>query len=357
MLEDEAESTTKVSKAVKSGLKTVNKDRSSVSMQRAIDRVSKEREVTKSKSTVQKKKAPVGSQKKAASSKPSTLTKKSKGTTSPRTPVSSTRPLSPKAKARKAPVTKETRDENKQKQSSVRKSKIGSKSSSSKSVEKEERTGVPGNKVIDSVAIASETLAIDKNAVKEKSADRTIETESAKQPGATSEAEIDREKMATSSSTKIIEKSVESEGRDARDITRKMISDILRDGDDELSFEHNGYDVPVSYSAAVTFDMALSALDSSAFIQWQNQMSRVVGTKRLEIRHVEIHSVDYVDDSDLVDMIKINSACALIDDELKTEEEIFSGVCYLRDNNVALLIELFCVEDESSWTVLVDHPR
>jgi len=105
----------------------------------------------------------------------------------------------------------------------------------------------------------------------------------------------------------------------------------------------------------VTYDMATMALDSSPFMQWQTNMSRAVGTKRLEVRHVEIQSVDFIDDR--VDMIKMNTACVLIDEELQTEEEVISGVCYLRDNYVALLIELVCIDDETSWSLLVDHPR
>lgn len=145
------------------------------------------------------------------------------------------------------------------------------------------------------------------------------------------------------------------EGRDSRDITRKMIADILRTGDDALSFEFQGYDVPVSYSPAVDYDMALMATESSPFLQWQNKMSNVIGSKRLEINHVEIHSVDFVDEE--VDMIKMNAICAMIDDETGIQEEIASGVCYLRDNYVAFLLELFCIEDESSWSILVDNPR
>jgi hypothetical protein len=100
--------------------------------------------------------------------------------------------------------------------------------------------------------------------------------------------------------------------------------------------------------------MAAMALQSTAFRQWQDKMNRMVGPKRLEIRHVDIHSVDCMDDR--VDMIKMNTTCVLIDEELQTEQEVLSGVCYLRDNYVALLIELFCVDDESSWAILVDKP-
>ena len=80
-----------------------------------------------------------------------------------------------------------------------------------------------------------------------------------------------------------------------------------------------------------------------------------MGNKRLEIRHVDIQSVDFVEDR--VDMIKMSTACVLIDEELDLEEEVLSGVCYLRDAYVGLLLELVCIEDESSWSVLVDKPR
>jgi len=163
------------------------------------------------------------------------------------------------------------------------------------------------------------------------------------------------DKIADAEETASPDDDDELEGRDSRDITRKMIADILRTGDDQLSFEFQGYDVPVSYSPAVDYDMALMALGSSPFLQWQNKMSNVVGTKRLEIEHVDIHSVDFVGDA--VDMIKMNAVCIMIDDENGAKEEITSGVCYLRDNYVAFLLELFCIDDETSWSILVDNPR
>ena len=56
-------------------------------------------------------------------------------------------------------------------------------------------------------------------------------------------------------------------------------------------------------------------------------------------------------------MIKMNAVCIMIDDENGAKEEITSGVCYLRDNYVAFLLELFCIDDETSWSILVDNPR
>ena len=50
------------------------------------------------------------------------------------------------------------------------------------------------------------------------------------------------------------------------------------------------------------------------------------------------------------------TACALIDEELKTEEEILSGVCYLQDSYVGVLLKLFCIEDETLWSIVVDKP-
>ena len=50
------------------------------------------------------------------------------------------------------------------------------------------------------------------------------------------------------------------------------------------------------------------------------------------------------------------TAYALIDEEFKTEEEILSRVCYLRDGYVGALLKLFCIEDETSRSIVVDKP-
>ncbi len=147
------------------------------------------------------------------------------------------------------------------------------------------------------------------------------------------------------------------EDRDARDITRKMISDILRDTNDELSFEFGGRDVAVTYGPSVSYETASLALISSPFLQWQAKISRSVGTKRIEVRHVDIQTVDFINNGDVIDSIKIDSHCVLIDDEHDGLEEEINGICYLRDTRVGLLIELSCVDDGTSWSVLVDQPR
>ncbi len=147
------------------------------------------------------------------------------------------------------------------------------------------------------------------------------------------------------------------EDRDARDITRKMISDILRDTNDELSFEFGGRDVAVTYGPSVSYETASLALTSSPFLQWQAKISRSVGTKRIEVRHVDIQTVDFINNSDVIDSIKIDSHCVLIDEEHDGLEEEINGICFLRDTRVGLLIELSCVDDGTSWSVLVDQPR
>mmetsp|Transcript_18793 Transcript_18793/g.28566 ORF Transcript_18793/g.28566 Transcript_18793/m.28566 type:complete len:588 (-) Transcript_18793:132-1895(-) len=147
----------------------------------------------------------------------------------------------------------------------------------------------------------------------------------------------------------------EAEGRDARDITRKVIADILRESNDELTFESNGHDVPVSYGPSITNEVASMALMSSAFLRWQARVSRVVGTKRIEVRHVEIQSVDFIDEE--IDGVKIQTHCVLIDEELDGAEEEISSICYLCDTRVGVLLELACVDDGSSWSILVDQPR
>jgi len=50
------------------------------------------------------------------------------------------------------------------------------------------------------------------------------------------------------------------------------------------------------------------------------------------------------------------TSCALIDEELKTEEEILSRVCYLWDNYLGVLLKLFCIKNETLWSIVVDKP-
>jgi len=366
--------------ATKPRTKTDMKEKlaSSPSMQRAIDRVSKERNVSNNSPKSVQKKTKVVTTSKVSSPKAADFSKvKSKVTTtiaSPRTSATATAASRPApTKARNSPTKHLTLNATKKSpvKKGVQPAKIGKTADGFVLSDGPQLSTLFKEKIaVDIVehpfvlSDGSQLSSIDESGVPvdivEQPEDDGVEsiTMGCSIETVDTNMDIDIEKKAsTISATRTTEEETprDEEGRDARDITRKMISDILRDGNDELCFEFQGCDVPVSYSASVTYDMATMALDSSPFMQWQTNMSRAVGTKRLEVRHVEIQSVDFIDDR--VDMIKMNTACVLIDEELQTEEEVISGVCYLRDNYVALLIELVCIDDETSWSLLVDHPR
>jgi len=361
----------------------VGKVDNSASMQRAIERVSRERNVKKNASTSLQKKKPKASSTNSTSSNTASSSKASTGNKKVKAPATATTASrssgsSPSSSATsrvrsvsstnsKDGVTKKTVKTSTSKTTSIRrqgkdgKMKDVAEKKTSKKIH-ELHSAPPEEKKMAIYAIPEDRKIQDDIIKEEKTKEEpAIEEEEAEIIKVNVSMDIEK-KLSTDSSVHFSEASPEEQDddrEDSRELTRKMITDILRDGDDddELSFEFQGYDVPVTYSADVTYDMAAMALESSPFNQWQNKMSRVVGTKHLEIRHVEIQSVDFFEDTSRVDMIKMNTACALVDEELKTEEEILSGACYLRDSYVAVLLELFCIEDESSWSILVDKPR
>ena len=124
-----------------------------------------------------------------------------------------------------------------------------------------------------------------------------------------------------------------------------------------LSFQFCGKNVPVVHNASIPREVALVSIQSTPFLQWAAKSNRTYGTKRIDIRSVEIQSVDFAADTGRIDMIKINADMVLIDEEIQVEDEVLPGVCCLRANSIALLVELVCVDDGSSWSLLVDHPR
>lgn len=149
----------------------------------------------------------------------------------------------------------------------------------------------------------------------------------------------------------------EADARDANEMKRRMICGILRDDNDELQFEFRGNDVPVTYNHNIPYEIAQSVLHSTPFLQWQSKVSRTLGAKRIDIHHVDILDVDMAGDN--VDMIKIQVEHSIVDEELVDDEQVIyqSGICYLRDCSVGLLVELYCIDDETSWSLLIDQPR
>lgn len=338
--------------------------KSSASMQRAIDRVSKEQNVkTNSPATTQRKTV---AQRKASKAKASSSTANDKiksGKTSPVRTKSSSKKASavnPESKIKrrtKLAALSETETVELPNMTPKRISDVLKAPLKIKETPKENTDSLEEVKVL---MQAVDTIKKQRSEIFQPEAmkarvDPTPQTKATVSPPQPQDDKRVPDEIPDATHATSRDDDEEVRGRDSRDITRRMINDILRVGDDELSFEFQGHDVPVTYSAAVDYDMAVRALESSPFHQWQIKMSNVIGTKRLEIIQVEIHSVDFIDDC--VDMIKMNTVCEMVDDENGTREEISSGVCYLRDNYVAVLLELFCIDDESSWSILVDNPR
>lgn len=147
------------------------------------------------------------------------------------------------------------------------------------------------------------------------------------------------------------------DARDANDMKRRLVSGILRDDDDELQFEFRGDDIPVTYNHLIPHELAQKILVSTPFLQWQSKVSRIVGSKRIDINHVEILDVDIAGDH--VDMIKIQVEYCIVDEEMEDNQQVVyqSGICYLRDCTVGLLVELYCIDDGTSWSLLIDQPR
>jgi len=113
--------------------------------------------------------------------------------------------------------------------------------------------------------------------------------------------------------------------------------------------------IPIKYNSSISYDEASSALESRPFCQWIEKVSRVFGSRRIDLLGLEIQSIDFIDQR--VDSIKLKVESVLKDDETEIKDGEMTEICWLRDFSVGILIELDCVEDDTIWSVLVDQPR
>lgn len=60
----------------------------------------------------------------------------------------------------------------------------------------------------------------------------------------------------------------------------------------DLSCLFRGKEIPVSFSASVTREIAVKALESENFCTWRDRCEATNNEKRLELHSVEIQNVD-----------------------------------------------------------------
>ncbi len=155
-----------------------------------------------------------------------------------------------------------------------------------------------------------------------------------------------------------------------------------------IYFQFRDEYVPLVYHPTVSREAAYLAIASKPFLTWAAKTGRKFGSNRIDCRQVEIQSVDF--DMSMgcrVDMIKIRVDAVLVDEEenygdnvkMKKADKLkckgnrrisreipkdlnhsyskdISGTFCLRNNSVGLLVEFVCIDDQSSWSLLVDHP-
>ena len=122
-----------------------------------------------------------------------------------------------------------------------------------------------------------------------------------------------------------------------------------------LSFNFRENRVPVTFHSSIAYDEVLLAIDSRPFQVWVEKVSRVCGSKCIELHGVDIERVNIINGR--IDYINMRVKSDLVDEDDAIGNEEIEGVCCLRDSAVGILIELRCVEDDSIWSILVDQPR
>jgi hypothetical protein len=149
---------------------------------------------------------------------------------------------------------------------------------------------------------------------------------------------------------------------------------------DDLVFQFRGQSVPVTKSAGVTMEEAQMTLRTNPFRSWVHRMETSISEgeaqrRQVQIRSVELQSVDLFGARG-VGFCKIKSHCTLqmvktttnsnnnnneptaaaAQDELITTTNL-PGICLLRGDAVAILVALFCTEDNTVHSLLVEQPR
>ncbi|CAB9513912.1 diketo-D-gluconic acid reductase [Seminavis robusta] len=136
---------------------------------------------------------------------------------------------------------------------------------------------------------------------------------------------------------------------------------------EQLSFSFRGQSVPVTWSAAVSLEQANMTLVSKPFRNWVQRIESSKsspGQRQIQIESVELQSVDMFGARG-VGFAKIKSHCKLQITSNSSQEAAsedvtttnLPGICLLRGDAVAILVALFCTEDDTVHSLLVEQPR
>jgi hypothetical protein len=148
-----------------------------------------------------------------------------------------------------------------------------------------------------------------------------------------------------------------------------------------LEFQFRGQTIPVTKSPAVTMEQAHLTLHSNPFRSWVHKMETSTSISssseddpllpqqrqiQMQIRSVELQSVDLFGTRG-VGFCKIKADCTLINtvtndttnnnDHVTSSTTNLPGICFLRGDAVAILVALFCHEDNTVHSLLVEQPR
>jgi len=69
---------------------------------------------------------------------------------------------------------------------------------------------------------------------------------------------------------------------------------------------------------------------------------------------VDIHGMHNVDQH--VETINTKVESDLKDEDKTREDHEWKDICFVRDSSVGILVELHCVEDDTTWIILMGQP-
>jgi len=166
------------------------------------------------------------------------------------------------------------------------------------------------------------------------------------------------------------------------DPTHDPTDDITEDPVVEtcIYFTFRGNQIPIDYAPGLTHTIVSIAISSQLFRQWVRRTSSMTGTKRIDVHSLTIESVTFFEsendsestnsadcettssvdceaevDQRVVESMNIKAHCTLNDEDFNLKAKSIPGTCALKFDYVGILVQLKCEEDDSSWSLLVDH--
>jgi len=119
-----------------------------------------------------------------------------------------------------------------------------------------------------------------------------------------------------------------------------------------LTISFKGGKIAVTYPS-VSKEHAEKAIDSAIFKRWKERCEKGVENKSINIKSVEIQSVDMF--GPRVGFVKLKADVRLIVNG-KEIPKFIPGISFLRGDSVGILLAL-CCEDGKKYTLLVEQPR